>query len=60
MLLLHQEEQRAKILLFSTNLTISEIGNQCAFTNISHFIKLFKQRYGDTPAALRRHTPTDK
>lgn len=55
-----QRLQRAKILLFSTNLTISEIGNQCAFTNISHFIKLFKQRYGDTPAALRRHTPTDK
>jgi AraC-like DNA-binding protein len=35
-------------------MTISEIGAQCAFTNISHFIKLFKRHYKTTPAALRK------
>lgn len=55
-----QRLQRAKILLFSTSLTVSEIGNQCAFTNISHFIKLFKQRFGDTPAAMRRGGDANK
>ena len=49
-----QRLQRAKILLLSTNMTVSEIGNECAFTNISHFIKLFKQRFHDTPASMRR------
>lgn len=45
---------RAKAVLISTNLTISEIGNMCAFTNISHFIKLFKNFFDMTPAAMRR------
>lgn len=49
-----QRLQRAKILLISTNMTISEIGASCAFSNISHFIKLFKQHFHNTPAALRR------
>ena len=46
--------QRAKILLITTNMTISEIGSHCAFSNISHFIKLFKQHFNNTPAALRK------
>ena len=49
-----QRLQRAKILLMSTNLTISEIGAECSFSNISHFIKLFKLRFHDTPASMRR------
>ena len=48
-----QRLDRARIMLTSTSLTISEIGSECAFTNISHFIKLFKQRYHDTPATFR-------
>ncbi|MBQ7856472.1 MAG: helix-turn-helix transcriptional regulator [Alistipes sp.] len=52
--LIDQRLQRAKILLMSTNLTISEIGAECSFSNISHFIKLFKHRFNDTPAAMRR------
>lgn len=55
-----QRLQRAKILLLSTNKTISEIGIECAFTNISHFIKLFKHRFNDTPAALRRKMATNR
>lgn len=49
-----QRLERAKILLISTSKTISEIGADCAFTNISHFIKLFKMRYNATPALYRK------
>lgn len=27
---------------------------ECAFSNISHFIKLFKHRFHDTPAVFRQ------
>ena len=49
-----QRLHRARILLTTSRMTISEIGAQCAFTNISHFIKLFKRHYKTTPAALRK------
>lgn len=48
-----QRLNRARILLASTSLTVSEVGAECAFTNISHFIKLFKQRFHATPATFR-------
>ena len=51
--IIEQRLERAKILLSSTGRTVSEIGAECAFSNISHFIKLFKQRYHTTPAAFR-------
>lgn len=53
----------ARLLLISTNKSVSEIGNECAFPNTSHFIKLFKKTYDYTPAGYRhRHrsdTPDD-
>ena len=49
-----QRLSRAKIMLSSTSRTVSEIGAECGFANISHFIKLFKQRYNCTPASYRR------
>ena len=52
--IIEQRLDRAKIMLASTSRTVSEIGAECAFSNISHFIKLFKQRYKDTPASFRR------
>lgn len=52
--IIEQRLDRAKIMLASTSRTVSEIGAECAFANISHFIKLFKQRYHDTPASFRR------
>lgn len=52
--IIEQRLDRAKIMLASTSRTISEIGSECAFANISHFIKLFKQRYHTTPALFRR------
>ena len=52
--IVEQRLDRAKILLVSTSRTVSEIGTECAFANISHFIKLFRQRYNETPASFRR------
>lgn len=49
-----QRLARAKVMLSSTSRTVSEIGAECGFANISHFIKLFKQRYHCTPATYRR------
>ncbi len=46
--------ERAKMLLISTNKTVSEVGADCGFANISHFIKLFKRRFGITPKALHK------
>lgn len=51
---IEQRLMRAKILLLSSELTISEIGIMCSFTNISHFIKLFKMYFKYTPAAMRK------
>lgn len=45
----------SRLLLLSTNKSISEIGNACNFPNTSHYIKLFKKEYGLTPAAYRNH-----
>lgn len=43
----------SRLLLISTNRSISEIGNECGFPNTSHYIKLFKRAYRMTPAAYR-------
>lgn len=43
----------SRLLLISTNKSISEIGNECSFPNTSHYIKLFKRAYKVTPAAYR-------
>lgn len=56
--IIEQRLDRAKIMLTSTTQTVSEIGAECGFTNISHFIKLFKQRYNHTPATYRRQYST--
>ena len=56
--IIEQRLMRARIMLISTTRTVSEIGAECGFTNISHFIKLFKQHYNTTPAIFRRNNST--
>lgn len=53
---IHQRLMHARLLLISTNKSISEVGLECGFPNTSHFIKLFKKAYEYTPAGYRhRH-----
>lgn len=49
-----QRLTHSRLLLISTNLSISQIGNECTFPNTSHFIKLFKRAYQMTPAIYRQ------
>lgn len=51
--LVEQRLLHSRIMLSSTSATISEIANECLFMNVSHFIKLFKRRYGVTPTVYR-------
>lgn len=48
-----QRLMHSRLLLISTNKSISEIGLDCNFPNTSHYIKLFKKEYGCTPATYR-------
>lgn len=58
---IRQRLMHARLLLISTSKSISEIGNDCAFPNTSHFIKLFKKEYQVTPAVYRhRHLAANR
>lgn len=50
-----QRLMHARLLLISSNKSISEIGLECGFPNTSHFIKLFKKAYEHTPAGYRHY-----
>ncbi|MFR9512954.1 MAG: AraC family transcriptional regulator [Rikenellaceae bacterium] len=55
---LRQRLSHARLLLISTRQSIAEIGEECSFPNTSHFIKLFKRSYNQTPATYRHtHIP---
>ena len=43
----------AKVLLLSTDLSISEIGEQCGFSGASYFTECFSKRIGVTPSEYR-------
>lgn len=50
-----QRLMHSRLLLISTNKSVSEIGIECNFPNTSHFIKLFKKEFGVTPVAYRHN-----
>ena len=50
---INQRLRLAQTLLVTTDLRICQIGEICSFSNTSHFIRLFKQRYNLTPRIYR-------
>ncbi|MFI3266026.1 MAG: AraC family transcriptional regulator [Rikenellaceae bacterium] len=50
-----QRLMHSRLLLISTDKSVSEIGIECNFPNTSHFIKLFKKEYCHTPASYRHN-----
>ena len=51
-------EQRlahARLQLITSPRSVAEIARECRFNNPSHFIKLFRERFGATPSAYRRN-----
>ncbi|MCX7926363.1 MAG: helix-turn-helix domain-containing protein [Fimbriimonadales bacterium] len=49
--------RRAATLLVSTNLSVSEIALEVGYLSLSHFSRVFRERYGKTPRAFRQ-SPT--
>ena len=45
--------ERAAELLAETRLSVKEVSWACGFSSESYFIRKFKERYGETPAARR-------
>lgn len=49
-----QRLSHARLQLITTPRSIADIAAECRFNNSSHFIKLFRDRFGITPAVYRR------
>lgn len=49
----------AKKLILSSTLSVLEASLSVGFSSVSHFIKVFKQKYGFTPLALKKNAETD-
>lgn len=49
-----QRMKRASFLLLTTDRSIERIGDECMYSNSSHFIKVFRKYFHITPAAYRR------
>jgi transcriptional regulator GlxA family with amidase domain len=47
--------QKAKELLETSDLTISEVAYKSGFQTINHFTKVFKEEYGIPPSVYRSH-----
>ncbi|WP_343688570.1 AraC family transcriptional regulator [Chitinophaga sp.] len=48
----------ARMLLLNNDMNVSEVALACGFENVPHFIKIFKQEFGDTPSSLRAKKAT--
>jgi AraC-like DNA-binding protein len=44
----------SKYLLETTNMPLDEIVQECGFTNVSHFIRVFRDKFGVTPFQSRK------
>lgn len=51
-----QRLQQAKLLLNNSTKKVAEIGYECGYENISHFIRIFKNEFGKTPVNARKKT----
>ncbi|WP_298015479.1 GlxA family transcriptional regulator [uncultured Castellaniella sp.] len=47
--------ERARALLEQTSMPVAEVSLACGFARTSHFIRRFRERFGHTPVAARRH-----
>lgn len=48
--------EKARSLLLSTNLSITNIAQQCGFQNSNYFCNITKKLLGETPSSLRKNT----
>ena len=50
--------QKAKELLETADLTVSEVAFKTGFQNLSHFTNIFQKQYGILPSVFRRSSKT--
>ncbi|MEJ2613172.1 MAG: helix-turn-helix transcriptional regulator [Candidatus Thiodiazotropha sp.] len=58
--LLRKRLSRARELLESDNYTVTDVAMMVGYSNVSHFIKAFKIRYGLTPKTVKYNEMTEK
>jgi transcriptional regulator GlxA family with amidase domain len=49
---------RARELLLNTNLGVAKIAETCGYQSASHFSRIFRQYFDESPAATRKSDPT--
>ncbi|NLR65568.1 helix-turn-helix transcriptional regulator [Chitinophaga varians] len=54
-----QRLQHARMLLENTRLPVGEIAGDCGYDSTSHFIRIFKKKFGHTPQAIRAEMTID-
>ena len=57
--LLSKKLSKAKNLLLTTNHSVLDISLAIGFDSVSHFIKVFKEKYEMTPLALKKYAKTN-
>ncbi|MFK7963078.1 MAG: GlxA family transcriptional regulator [Burkholderiaceae bacterium] len=54
---LAQRLDRARALLRSTSMTVTEVGTACGFSSPAHFARAFRKAYGHAPSGERKRRP---
>jgi len=57
--LLEVKIEKAREMLLSQNMTVTEVCFLCGFNNLSHFTAVFKKKVGMTPSEYRKHPQAD-
>lgn len=57
--LLEVKIEKAREMLLSQNMTVTEVCFLCGFNNLSHFTAVFKKKVGMTPSKYRKHPQAD-
>lgn len=50
---------QASVAAFGSGKSLAEIAYECGFNNYTHFIELFRQKYGESPATRRKRMRSD-
>lgn len=48
--------EHARLLLETSNKSVSEVAFECGFENLSHLSRIFKEKYGVAPSQYRQHS----
>ena len=59
-MLVEMRLDRASDLVFTTDMSISDIAAACGYATVSFFISEYKRRFGQTPEAHRRLKKEDQ